>query len=51
MPYILLAHKKGGADVLLTTDDSLLNKASQQADALKVRLENPVTWLMEESEK
>jgi hypothetical protein len=23
----------------------------QQADALKVRLENPVTWLMEESEK
>lgn len=43
--------EKGGADVLLTTDDSLLNKASQQADALKVRLENPVTWLMEESEK
>jgi predicted nucleic acid-binding protein len=43
--------EKGGADVLLTTDDTLLNKASQQADALKVRLENPVTWLMEESEK
>jgi predicted nucleic acid-binding protein len=43
--------EKGGADVLLTTDDSHLRKASQQAGALGVRLENPVTWLMEEIEK
>jgi len=42
--------EKGGADVLLTTDDSLLHKASQHADTLKVSLENPVTWLMEEIE-
>jgi predicted nucleic acid-binding protein len=43
--------ERAGADVLLTTDDSLLQKALQQADALRVRLENPVTWLMEEIEK
>jgi predicted nucleic acid-binding protein len=40
--------ERARADVLLTTDDSLLQKALQQADALRVRLENPVTWLMEE---
>jgi len=43
--------EKGGADVLLTTDDDLLRKASQNKRALKVRLENPVRWLIEEMEK
>ena len=42
--------EKGGADVLLSTDDTLLHKALRQADALEVRLENPVTCLMEEIE-
>lgn len=39
--------EKGGADVLLTTDDNLLRKALQKSDVLKIRLENPVKWLME----
>jgi predicted nucleic acid-binding protein len=34
------------ADVLLTTDDHLLRTAIKTR-ALKVRLENPVVWLME----
>ena len=43
--------EKGGADVFLTTDDDLLKKALQKKEVLKVRLENPVKWLMEEIEK
>jgi predicted nucleic acid-binding protein len=43
--------EKGKADVLLTTDDDLLRKSLQNRGALKVRLENPVRWLMEEVEK
>jgi len=43
--------ERGGADVLLTTDKSLLNNASRHPNALRVRLENPVRWLMEEIEK
>jgi predicted nucleic acid-binding protein len=39
--------EEGGADVLLTTDDDLLRKASQRSDVLKIKLENPVKWLME----
>ncbi len=39
--------EKGGADVLLTTDDDVLRKASQNKGAVKVRLENPVRWVME----
>jgi predicted nucleic acid-binding protein len=43
--------EKGGADVFLTTDDDLLKKALQKKEVLKVRLENPLKWLMEEIEK
>lgn len=39
--------EKGKADILLTTDDDFLRKASQCKDTLKVRVENPVKWLME----
>jgi predicted nucleic acid-binding protein len=39
--------EKGGADVLLTTDDNLLRKALQKSDVLKIKLENPIKWLME----
>ncbi|HLG30550.1 MAG TPA: PIN domain-containing protein [Candidatus Brocadiales bacterium] len=43
--------EKGGADILLTTDDNLLRRASQNKGVVKVRLENPVRWLMEEFEE
>lgn len=40
--------EKGQADGLLTTDDHLLKKATSHGQFIKVRLENPLTWLMEE---
>jgi predicted nucleic acid-binding protein len=40
--------EKGQADILLTTDDHLLKKATSQGQSIKVRLENPLRWLMEE---
>ena len=40
--------EKGQADALLTTDDHLLKKASSLGQSIKVRLENPLRWLMEE---
>jgi len=40
-PHVACA-EKGGADVLLTTDNGLLRKASQNKGVLKVRLENTV---------
>lgn len=43
--------EKGKVDVLLTTDDNLLRKTFQNKGVLKVRVENPVKWLMEEFEK
>ena len=39
--------ERGRADVLLTTDDELLRKALQNKEILKIRVENPVRWLME----
>lgn len=39
--------EKSEADVLLTTDDRLLDKALQNISVLKVKVENPVKWLME----
>ena len=35
------------ATVFLTTDDRLLKKAISYAGKIKVRVSNPVTWLME----
>jgi len=43
--------ERGNADILLTTDDNLLRKALQNKSILKVRVGNPVKWLMEEIEK
>jgi len=40
--------EKGQADVLLTTDDHLLKKVISKRKFIKVRLENPLRWLMEE---
>ena len=36
--------------VMLTTDDRLLKKAGRNAKALKVRVENPLQWLLEQDD-
>ena len=38
------------ATVFLTTDERLLRKAISYADNIKVKVSNPVTWLMENQE-
>lgn len=43
--------EKGKANILLSTDDKFLSKSFQHKDILKVRVENPVIWLMEVSGK
>ena len=40
--------ERGRADVLLTTDDHLLKKAISYQKSIKVRLQNPLSWLTEE---
>lgn len=45
----LACAESGGADILLTTDDGLLSKATTHADQLRVRVENPLVWLREVS--
>ena len=45
----LACAESGGADVFLTTDDRLLRKASAYAEELRIRVENPLTWLREVS--
>ena len=37
----------GGAEVLLTTDDRMLAKTEKLRGSLRVRIENPILWLME----
>ena len=39
--------EKSNADVMLTTDDDLLQKALPSVNFLKIRIGNPVSWLME----
>lgn len=40
--------ERGNADVLLTTDDTVVQKALQlQKGILKVRIVNPLKWLTE----
>ena len=52
IPVYVILHiacaEKGEAAVFLTTDDSLLRKAAKNKGILKVKVENPVKWLMEE---
>ncbi|MEW5856178.1 MAG: PIN domain-containing protein [Cyanobacteriota bacterium] len=43
----LACAESGGADVFLTTDDRLHRRAARLVDVLQVRVENPVTWLLE----
>ncbi len=37
----------GGADALLTVDDRMLAKAQGLKSNLRVRVENPILWLMD----
>lgn len=39
--------EKAKAEVLLTTDDNLLNRAVRSKRTLKVKVENPMRWVME----
>jgi predicted nucleic acid-binding protein len=43
----LACAESGAADVLLTTDDKFLKRAVRYADKLRVKVANPVTWLLE----
>lgn len=43
--------ESGDADVFLTTDDRLLRQATRRAAQLRVRVENPLTWIREMMEK
>lgn len=43
----LACAESGQADVFLTTDDRLLQKATAHAGELRVRVENPLNWLRE----
>lgn len=42
-----LACAENNTDVFLTTDDRLLRKALSSKDYLKIRVENPIIWLIE----
>jgi len=35
------------ADIMLTTDDDIVKKVKANKDLIKVRVENPLRWLME----
>ena len=39
--------ESGNADTLLTTDDRMLRRAKRYRAQLRVRVENPYTWLQE----
>ena len=39
--------EKAKAEIFLTTDDNLLNKAVKSEKTLKVKVENPLRWVME----
>jgi hypothetical protein len=41
--------ESGKADVLVSTDDGMLQKATLHAKQLHVRVRNPLTWLREEN--
>jgi predicted nucleic acid-binding protein len=47
----LACAESGGVDVLLTVDDQLVRTAARHAQQLHVRVENPVTWLREQSDQ
>lgn len=42
--------ESGKVDVLLTTDDPMLKLARKHGDKIRVRVENPLTWIREQIE-
>ncbi|MBU4373202.1 MAG: hypothetical protein L6244_07595 [Candidatus Methanoperedenaceae archaeon] len=42
-----LACAEKSAEVMLTTDDEIVKKVMANDNIVKVRVENPVRWLME----
>lgn len=45
----LACAEQAGADVFLTTDDSVIRTAIRHAEQLNMRVANPVAWLLEVS--
>ena len=43
----LACAESGNVDLLLTTDDRMLRKAKSVSSQLRIRVENPLTWLHE----
>ena len=43
----IVCAEKAGVDAFLTVDDKLMKKSKANVDKLRVRVENPVTWLQE----
>jgi predicted nucleic acid-binding protein len=43
----LACAEAGNADIFLTTDDRLLRLAKRQSSTLRVKVDNPVHWLLE----
>ena len=43
----LACAESGNVDLLLTTDDRMLRKAKSVSSQLRIRVENPLTWLQE----
>lgn len=43
----LACAEQGTVDVFLTTDDGLLRRALRHAQAMRIRVENPVSWYQE----
>lgn len=46
----LACAERAGVDVFLTTDDRLRRRARRLSEQLRVRAENPLTWLKEGTE-
>ncbi len=45
-----IACAERSADVMLTSDDEIVKKVKANKSLIKVRVENPVKWLMEVTE-
>jgi len=44
----LASAEAANADYFMTTDDYLIRRANRHADELKVKVENPAKWLIQE---
>ena len=46
----LACAERGGAEVVLTTDDGLIRRVRRHAPDVHVRVKNPLTWMNESTE-